>query len=826
MAVFTGTSGADTYAGTSNADSISGLGGNDTLNGAAGIDTIDGGDGNDRIDGGTGDDSITGGTGLDNILGGAGNDTIDAGIENDTVDGGTNNDVIRAGDGSNSVYGNSGNDTITSGSGNDLIYGDKDPADTVPGGQFEYQAYLYGTNFTDPGAFPGHHYGGISITGAPIRVVFQDDDTLLRTDGTAANNDLFNEPNQVVIINGVTYPVLLEQIVTYTDGTNTYRFMQCDYDYNRNGYGDQAHIQEQGGLQILISSPPPPVGVNLTVVANSIDTTSDLEYDANWDDLISSGAGSDQIYGQQGNDTIDSGADGDTVDGGIGNDSIRAGAGTDSVQGGEGADLIYGEAGADNINGGLGDDTLDGGSENDTIMGGLGNDSILGGSGSDSIIGDADNDTIHGNDDNDSIQSGVGADSVFGDAGNDTIDADIGNDSVYGGSGADSLSGSGGNDLIYGDDTVAGALDGDDTISGGIGADTVHAGGGNDSVDGGADNDSLLGDAGNDTMQGGSGNDTLDGGAGIDLLFGGTGSDQFTVGRGDSATGGSDQDVFTLATLPGGSGSFTIDGNTEAGTTSDFDRIVLGSGLQFVLGSRVSTIDADGDSTSGSFRVTDGTNTYTVNFTEIEELPVCFVRGSLIETMDGPVAIEKLRAGDMIRTRDNGYKAISWIGSRVFLNDRSETLQRISPIRIRAGALGQGLPARDLYLSPQHRVLVRSRIAERMFGQDEVLVAVKHLLALEGVDAVEDFGEVEYFHILFDQHEIVYADGLEAESLFTGAQALKALDADARAEILTIFPELAEMTPEAQPKPARLMPVGRMARQLAARHLKNGLPLQ
>jgi hypothetical protein len=189
-------------------------------------------------------------------------------------------------------------------------------------------------------------------------------------------------------------------------------------------------------------------------------------------------------------------------------------------------------------------------------------------------------------------------------------------------------------------------------------------------------------------------------------------------------------------------------------------------------------------------------------------------------------AVLKLRAGDMIRTRDNGYKAISWIGSRVFLNDRSETLQRISPIRIRAGALGQGLPARDLYLSPQHRVLVRSRIAERMFGQDEVLVAVKHLLALEGVDAVEDFGEVEYFHILFDQHEIVYADGLEAESLFTGAQALKALDADARAEILTIFPELAEMTPEAQPKPARLMPVGRMARQLAARHLKNGLPLQ
>ena len=133
---------------------------------------------------------------------------------------------------------------------------------------------------------------------------------------------------------------------------------------------------------------------------------------------------------------------------------------------------------------------------------------------------------------------------------------------------------------------------------------------------------------------------------------------------------------------------------------------------------------------------------------------------------------------------------------------------------------------RDLYLSPQHRVLVRSRIAERMFGQSEVLVAVKHLLALPAIEQVMDFGEVEYFHILFDQHEIVYADGLEAESLFTGPEALKSLSPEAVAEILTIFPELAEMTPEAATPPAQFIPKGKLARQLAQRHHKNGVPLQ
>lgn len=826
MAVIPGTSGPNNLTGTAGADTITGLAGNDTLTGLGGNDSIDGGADNDTIDGGSGDDTLIGGTGVDSILGGDGHDLIDAGVENDTVDGGANADTINAGDGNNTVMGSGGHDTITAGSGNDtisggsnndvinagggtntvyggsghdtitsgdqadVIYGDKAPTDTVPGGSFDYQAFLYGTNFTDPSPVV-QHYGPINITGAPITITFKDDDAFLRTDGLGANNDVYNEPNQIVVINGVEYPVLLEQIVTYQDQNgNTYRFLQCDYDFNHNGFADQGNLQEQGGLVVFLpsnapaSATPPPSGARLTVVSDSIDTTSDHEYDAYYNDSIVSGAGADLIYGQQGNDTILSGADNDTVDGGIGDDVITGGDGQDSLLGG---------LGNDTISGGLQADFVDGGDGNDSIMGDGGADNLIGGLGNDTIDGGTENDLINGNDGNDSLLGGDGADSIFGGTGDDIIDGGANNDSIEGNDGADRVSG----------------------------------GEGDDNVLGGAGNDTLLGDGGADFLSGGAGDDSLNGGLGVDTLDGGTGSDQFAVGFGDRATGGDDRDTFTLTANGAALGGFNVDGGTGSGTTADYDRIVLADGMTRVLGTMTRTLDADGDSYSGSFQVRDANgDLHTVTFTEIEEIPVCFVRGSLIETIDGPRPIETLRAGDMIRTRDNGYKAISWIGSRAFRNDRSETMTRLSPIRIRSGALGKGVPSRDLYLSPQHRVLVRSKIAERMFGGPEVLVAVKHLLALPGIEQVTDFGEVEYFHILFDQHEIVYADGLEAESLYTGPEALKALDPEARREILTIFPELAQMTPDIAAPPARFIPRGRMARQLAARHHKNSVPLQ
>ena len=66
--------------------------------------------------------------------------------------------------------------------------------------------------------------------------------------------------------------------------------------------------------------------------------------------------------------------------------------------------------------------------------------------------------------------------------------------------------------------------------------------------------------------------------------------------------------------------------------------------------------------------------------------------------------------------------------------------------------------------SPQHRVLVRSRIAQKIFGTDEVLVAAKQLCQLDGIDIALDLGAVTYVHFLFDAHQVVFSNGAETES--------------------------------------------------------------
>lgn len=203
--------------------------------------------------------------------------------------------------------------------------------------------------------------------------------------------------------------------------------------------------------------------------------------------------------------------------------------------------------------------------------------------------------------------------------------------------------------------------------------------------------------------------------------------------------------------------------------------------------------------------------------------PICFTAGSLILTIDGPIAVEELAEGDLVMTKDHGAQAIRWIGSRKLNSLELGQAPHLLPIRIQAGALGGGTPETDLLVSPQHRMLVRSKIAQRMFDEDEVLVAAKQLLAVDGVDVATDATGVEYFHVMFDQHEIIFANGAETESLYTGPQALKSLPAESVEEIFSIFPELADVDYKATP--ARPLASGRKGRKLAMRHQSNRKPL-
>lgn len=202
---------------------------------------------------------------------------------------------------------------------------------------------------------------------------------------------------------------------------------------------------------------------------------------------------------------------------------------------------------------------------------------------------------------------------------------------------------------------------------------------------------------------------------------------------------------------------------------------------------------------------------------------VCFGRGTMIVTVNGPVAVEDLRAGDQVVTADDGLQPIRWIGRRTINTRELHAYPNLYPIRIRADALAPGVPTEDLVVSPQHRILIRSTVAQRMFGSAEVLVAAKQLLELDGVELADDLDEIEYFHILFDRHEIVLANGTETESLFTGAQALRSVGESALSEIFAILPELG--SEEHIPTSVRNIAVGKQARKMVSRHILNGKSL-
>jgi len=173
---------------------------------------------------------------------------------------------------------------------------------------------------------------------------------------------------------------------------------------------------------------------------------------------------------------------------------------------------------------------------------------------------------------------------------------------------------------------------------------------------------------------------------------------------------------------------------------------------------------------------------------------ICFAKDTQILTDHGKVAVQDLRVGDLVVTKDNGTQPIRWIGSRTLEAFYLATHPNLRPVRIKAKALGQHLPCEDLVVSPQHRMLVGGAMAQLLFGCDEVLIAAKHLINDHSIGVDHKMTKVTYFHILFDSHQVVFANDAPSESLFPSDMAISALDQIARAEVVELFPNLDDQT--------------------------------
>ena len=205
------------------------------------------------------------------------------------------------------------------------------------------------------------------------------------------------------------------------------------------------------------------------------------------------------------------------------------------------------------------------------------------------------------------------------------------------------------------------------------------------------------------------------------------------------------------------------------------------------------------------------------NFDEQSFVP-CFTAGTWIETPKGPRAVEQLALGDQVLTVDAGAQPIVWIGLRSLSAAALRRAPHLRPISIEPGALGPHAPRRTLLVSPQHRLLIRSRIAARLSGRKEALVAAKHLCGLPGIAPHMPDAPVQYIHFALPRHHIIHANGAATETLLCGPQALRGLAPADRRELRALFPELARGS---APAAVRHVLRGTHARELARRAGKN-----
>ncbi len=169
---------------------------------------------------------------------------------------------------------------------------------------------------------------------------------------------------------------------------------------------------------------------------------------------------------------------------------------------------------------------------------------------------------------------------------------------------------------------------------------------------------------------------------------------------------------------------------------------------------------------------------------------VCFVPGTFVATPTGRRPVEEIAPGDLVSTRDDGPQEVLWRAGRSVSGGRMIAMPGLRPIRIRAGLFGDGEPRPDLYVSPDHRMLLSGPTAQELFGEAEVLVAARDLLGHPGVTVDNRARPVEYIHLMLSRHQILTANGLHCDSFHPGLADLSQLGTADWNRLIRLRPEL------------------------------------
>jgi len=313
----------------------------------------------------------------------------------------------------------------------------------------------------------------------------------------------------------------------------------------------------------------------------------------------------------------------------------------------------------------------------------------------------------------------------------------------------------------------------------------VGGGEGDDTLDGRGGDDYLIGNEGNDLLLGGEGDDILAGALGDDTLLGGPGNDLLIPGPGaDSVIGGEGDDTIELG---GDASGFRWQPVAGGWLVTDIDPL-------------------DGD--DGTVFVADDVEWVSYGVSgEVLQTP-CFAAGTRIMTAHGEVAVEALRAGDLVVTlglRGPWLRPVRWVGRRAVDCARHPRPQSVLPVVILPGALGPGVPHRALRVSPDHALYLDGR-----------LVPAGRLVDGQAILQPAGARRVVYHHVELDAHDVILAEGAAAESWLDGGNRAQF---DNGGALVALHPEFAPAGPVSPcaPMATEGLEIARLRQRIAAR---------
>ena len=171
---------------------------------------------------------------------------------------------------------------------------------------------------------------------------------------------------------------------------------------------------------------------------------------------------------------------------------------------------------------------------------------------------------------------------------------------------------------------------------------------------------------------------------------------------------------------------------------------------------------------------------------------ICFTPGTMILTPYGPRAVESLREGDRVQTKDNGSSEILWLGKREITGARLMAMPALAPVRLRAGALDKDVPDAGLLVSPDHRIILRGARARALFNAEEVLVTARDLIDDHAIMRDYSVKKVTYIHMFLQQHEVVFANSVATETFHPASAALASMHAPEKNRLFERMPEVAD----------------------------------